>query len=71
MKVLYRNIEAERVRAGLKQDELASILNISTKTYYNYLRGAAIPSQILLKLSKIFNCSIDYLLSVNTNNKSA
>lgn len=32
------NIEAERVRNGYTKEELAKILGISLKTYYNWIK---------------------------------
>lgn len=41
---------------------LCAELEITLKTYNGYIRGAAIPSDILERLSDITGCSIDYLL---------
>lgn len=65
----YINIEAERVRKGLTKEAIAKEIGVSTKTYYNYLTGKPIPSTKLVILSKIFDCSIDYLL--DTDSKTA
>lgn len=63
-KAVYGNIEKERTTAGLNKDELAKELGISRRHYNNYIAGVTpIPSTILLKLSKRFSCSVDYLLS--------
>lgn len=59
------NIEAERARLQLTKEEMARELGISPKTYRNYTNGKPIPSTILIKMSKIFNCSVDYLLAAN------
>lgn len=62
----FPNIEAERARKGLSKEELASKLNIATKTYYNWILGKnPIPSTALLTMAKLFNVSIDYLLDKN------
>lgn len=59
----YNNIEAERARAGLSKEILASNIGISVKTYYNWLNGInPIPSTALIKMADIFGVSIDYLL---------
>ena len=34
---MLRSIEAERVRKGWTKEELAKKLNVSTKTYYNWI----------------------------------
>lgn len=64
------NIEAERSRIGLTKEEMANRLGVCSKTYTGYIRGKAIPSSVLVKMSEIFNCSVDYLLGIN-NNKTA
>lgn len=62
----YPNIEAERVRAGLSQDELIEALGYKErKSYYNWLANGNIPTSVLIKMSDIFNCSVDYLLGLN------
>lgn len=58
------NIEAERARLQLTKEEMAKQLGISSKTYRSYTNGKPIPSTILIKMSRIFNCSVDYLLAV-------
>lgn len=63
------NIEAERVRKGFTKEGLSKELGICSKTYSGYIHGKAIPSSILINMSKIFNCSVDYLL--NIDNKPA
>ena len=61
--LMYPNIEAERVRAGLSQDELITKLGYKErKSYYNWLANGNIPTSVLIAMSEIFNCSIDYLL---------
>lgn len=60
---MYPNIEAERVRKGMSKEELAEKLEISLRTYYNWLNGlTAIPSTALKKMSAIFGVEIGYLL---------
>ena len=60
------NIEAERVRRQLTMEDLASKLNITAKTYSNYVRGITpIPSDVLYKMSELFDVTIDYLLGVH------
>ncbi len=60
---MYSNIEAERVRNGLKKEELVEKIGISIGTYYNWLAGrTAIPSTSLKKMAQIFRTTTDYLL---------
>lgn len=60
---MYPNIEAERVRKGLSQEELIKELGYKErKTYYNWLSSGNIPESALIRMADLFNCSIDYLL---------
>lgn len=64
MKILkYPNIEAERARRGLNVDELATILGVSKKTYYNWISQGRIPLNKLSMMSDFFGVSSDYLLA--------
>lgn len=52
-----------RELAGLNRKQLAEKLEIPYTTYYNYESGTREPnSDILIRLSKFFDVSIDYLL---------
>lgn len=60
---MLNNIEAERVRYGLSRGELAKKLNVSVRTYYNWINEETyIPSIKLLIMSRMFGTDIDYLL---------
>lgn len=66
--IMYYRIRNLREDNDLKQRELAEILNCSQRVYSNYERGDLdIPTEILLKLSRYYNVSVDYLLN-NTDN---
>lgn len=56
------NIEAERARLQMTQEQLAKVLKISPNTYRNYLRGGPIPSTVLEKLRAMTGLSFDDLL---------
>ncbi|MBO8434105.1 MAG: helix-turn-helix transcriptional regulator [Tyzzerella sp.] len=61
---MLNNIEAERARKRISKSSLAKELNVSLKTYYNWINEyTEVPSSALIKLSKIFGVSTDYLLS--------
>ena len=65
-KIVYANIEAERVRKRLTQTELSAALGVSSRTYYNWQQGEnEIPASKLLNMANLFNCSIDYLLQTD------
>lgn len=66
------NIEAERARNQLTKEEISSKLGITSKTYLNYIRGdTPIPSDVLLDMAKLFNCTTDYLLGLKSKDNSA
>lgn len=57
------NIEAERARNQFTKEALASALGITSKTYMKYIRGETpIPSDTLLDMADLFQCTTDYLL---------
>ena len=59
----YPNIEAERSRSGLSQEEFISRLGYKERrTYYLWLSKGNIPTDALIKMSDMFDCSVDYLL---------
>ena len=59
----YPNIEAERVRAGLTQEQFIRQLGYQErKSYYNWLSCGNIPTSALVKMADLFHCSVDYLL---------
>lgn len=60
---MYKRIRNLREDNDLKQRELAEILNCSQRIYSNYERGDVdIPTEILIKLARFYNTSIDYIL---------
>ena len=66
---MYKRIYELRTDNDLKQREIAEVLNCSQRVYSNYERGDLdIPTEILIKLSKYYNVSVDYILEI-TNNK--
>ena len=52
-----------REELGISQKELAEKMQVSPTNIYNYETGRTEPSiEVLLKLSKILNTSVDYLI---------
>jgi transcriptional regulator with XRE-family HTH domain len=61
--VMYRRIRDLRTDHDMTQKELSKILGMSQTGYSKYETGENdIPTEILIRLSKIYNVSIDYLL---------
>ncbi|MBS6503718.1 MAG: helix-turn-helix domain-containing protein [Clostridium sp.] len=62
------NIKSLRVDNDLTQQEIADALGITRSRYSNYENGINEPSlDILIRLSRLFNCSIDDLLKIKIN----
>ena len=65
---MYQRIRDLREDADLSQTELSKKLGMSQTGYSKYETGENdIPTSILIKLSKIYNVSIDYMLGVSNN----
>lgn len=59
-------IRSLRSEYGMTQTALGEQLNVGKTTISNYENGNSFPdNEVLLKLSKIFNVSTDYLLGVS------
>ncbi len=65
------NIEAERGRLQMTKTDMCNFLGITLKTYNSYIRGAMIPSTILVQLRNVTGKPIDYLLGLDTSQSSA
>jgi len=54
-----------RIISGLTQDEIADVLGVSLRTYWNYEAGRMYPKNTALygKLAKLFNVTVDYMIS--------
>ena len=65
---MYRRIRELREDSDLNQTQIAKILGMSQTGYSKYETGENdIPTDILIKLSKYYNVSIDYLLGQTDN----
>lgn len=60
--MLYPNIEAERARNGMTQDDLSNALDVTRKTYYNWVNKGNIPQSKLEAMATLFGVTTDYLL---------
>lgn len=71
MSILSENIRYLRGKLNLSQQKVADDLSITRGRYGKYEDGATEPPlEILLKISKYYNVSIDLLLTVNVNKYS-
>ena len=66
----FKNLRAVREDRDIKQKDVAKYLSVSQNTYSQYETGViALTAEILIKLSKYYNVSIDYLLDQTNNPK--
>ena len=67
---MYPRIRDLREDKNLNQTQVAKMLGMSQTGYSKYETGENdIPTDILIKLARFYNTSIDYLLG-ETNNKT-
>ena len=67
---MYKRIRDLREDKDLTQKQVSTYLNCSQQVYSNYELGQRdIPTDVLIKLSKFYNVSVDYILSVTDNPK--
>ena len=58
-----------RIKNKFTQSYVAKKLNMTRQGYANYENGITQPPpDMLIKISKIYNCSVDYLLKNNPKN---
>lgn len=68
--MIYRRIRDLREDRDKTQKELAQELHCSQQVYSNYELGQRdIPTDILIKLSKYYDVSVDYILGISDNPK--
>lgn len=62
---LYRRIKDLREDNDKTQKQLADYLGMKQPQYYRYENGQRdVPTDILIKLSKYYNVSVDYILGL-------
>ena len=67
---MFRRIRDLREDHDLTQKQVAIKLNCSQQVYSNYELGQRdIPTDILIKLSSLYNVSVDYILEISNNPK--
>ena len=63
---MFRRIRDLREDSDLTQKQVAAKLNCSQQVYSNYELGQRdIPTDILIKLSRLYNVSTDYILGIS------
>lgn len=68
---MFPNIEAERARIGLSRTDLAKNLGVSYGTMKNWMHGTTdIPASKIVEMSRLFHCSTDYLLGLDTQSSA-
>ena len=61
----YRRIKDLREDNDVTQQEICDYLNIKQPQYSRYERGVRdVPSDVLIKLAKFYNNSVDYILEL-------
>ena len=66
--VQFKNLRGVREDRDIRQKDVAKFLNVSQNTYSQYETGIiALTAEVLIKLSKYYNVSIDYLLDQTDN----
>ena len=61
--IVAKNITTLRIQNKLTQLDLGNAINYSDKAVSKWERGESIPdAYVLLKMSEIFGCTVDYLL---------
>lgn len=67
---MYRRIRDLREDKELKQENIAMLLNITRQQYGLYETGKrTIPIDLLIKLSKLYNTSADYIIGLTNEIK--
>ena len=67
---MYRRLRELRDEKDLTQTEIAKMLGMSQTGYSKYETGENdIPTDVLIKLAKFYNTSIDYLLGQTDNRR--
>ena len=64
--MIYKRIRDLREDNDLTQKDMAKALNCSQQVYSNYELGQRdIPTDILIKLSRFYDVSVDYILGIS------
>jgi len=67
-KLPYERIRNLRIDNNFTQEHIAKSLNLKQNTYCQYETGASkYPIDVLIKLAKFYDTSVDYLLGLTDN----
>ncbi len=62
----YERIENLRIDNDLTQQQVAAYLDCNREVYRRYEKGLRdIPVWALIRLAKLYDCSVDYLIGVS------
>ena len=65
---MYSRVRDLREDHDMKQREVAAYLNCSQQVYSNYELGQRdLPTDVLIKLSRLYQVSVDYILGITHN----
>ena len=68
--MIFKRIRDLREDRDITQKRMAEALNCSQQVYSNYELGQRdIPTDILIKLSRFYNVSVDYILGISDDPK--
>ena len=71
MATFFKRIHDLRVDSDLKQKDIANMLKVNINTYPHWESGMyEIPIEVVDRLSKFYNCSIDYLTGLSNKRGS-
>ena len=66
--MVYKRIRDLREDSDITQKQMSKFLNCSQQVYSNYELGQRdIPTDILIKISKFYNVSVDYILEITND----
>lgn len=64
-----KQLNCLKEKSGKTQAKIASELGITPQAFSNYMKGREPDYNTLIKMSKYFDVSLDYLLGVSENTK--
>ncbi|MCD7730287.1 MAG: helix-turn-helix transcriptional regulator [Oscillospiraceae bacterium] len=59
---LFRNIDHKRRDKDMTLEEFSKAIGIDKKTFFNLEKKGDMPATLLIPISRVLDCSVDYLL---------